>query len=66
MKESEVDEARKLDRHYIPTRYPNGLPGGTPYECYTVSELQEAEIELSKIIEKCRKFLHEKGYGFAS
>lgn len=24
----------KLDRYYIPTRYPNGLPGGIPAEAY--------------------------------
>lgn len=22
-----AEQARRLDRHYIPTRYPNGLPG---------------------------------------
>jgi len=25
-----VASAKKLDRYYIPTRYPNGLPGGVP------------------------------------
>ena len=24
--------ARELDRHYIPSRYPNALPSGTPHE----------------------------------
>lgn len=27
-------KAQKLDRFYIPTRYPNGLPGGIPAESY--------------------------------
>ncbi|RMH59452.1 MAG: HEPN domain-containing protein [Candidatus Hydrogenedentota bacterium] len=26
---------KKLDRFYIPTRYPNGLPEGTPHQNYT-------------------------------
>jgi len=26
--------ARELDRHYIPSRYPNALPSGTPHEAY--------------------------------
>src|SRR5439155_18855971 len=24
------EAARRLDQYYVPTRYPNGLPGGTP------------------------------------
>ena len=28
-------EAGALDQFYIPTRYPNGLPGGIPAEAYT-------------------------------
>jgi HEPN domain-containing protein len=26
-----MEAAKQLDRHYIPTRYPNGLPGGSPF-----------------------------------
>jgi len=29
-----VDQARALDLHYVPLRYPNGLPGGYPHEFY--------------------------------
>lgn len=29
-----VSEASVLDKFYIPTRYPNGLPGGIPYEAF--------------------------------
>jgi HEPN domain-containing protein len=28
-------EAAALDQYYIPTRYPNGLPGGIPADAYT-------------------------------
>ena len=27
-------QARELDRHYIPSRYPNAHPAGTPHEAY--------------------------------
>lgn len=28
-------EAAALDQYYVPTRYPNGLPGGIPADAYT-------------------------------
>ena len=31
-----------LDRFYIPTRYPNGLPGGIPAESYTEEDARQA------------------------
>jgi len=27
---NKIKQAKKLDKYYIPTRYPNGLPGGIP------------------------------------
>ncbi len=35
-----------LDRFYIPTRYPNGLPGGVPAKVYTAADSQRA-VELA-------------------
>jgi HEPN domain-containing protein len=32
----------KLDRFYIPTRYPNGLPGGLPSESFDDRDSQQA------------------------
>ncbi|NLJ61174.1 MAG: HEPN domain-containing protein [Firmicutes bacterium] len=29
-----IVSAKKLDQYYIPTRYPNGLPGGVPSRYY--------------------------------
>jgi len=29
-----IAAAKRLDQYYIPTRYPNGLPGGTPSTFY--------------------------------
>lgn len=31
-----------LDRYYIPTRYPNGLPGGIPAEAFRHQDAEEA------------------------
>jgi HEPN domain-containing protein len=32
------DQVKQLDLYYIPTRYPNGLPGGIPAEMYGESD----------------------------
>lgn len=44
-----LSTARQLDRYYIPTRYPNGLPGGIPHEMYGESD-SEAAMESLKLI----------------
>ena len=37
-----LSEARRLDEYYIPTRYPNGLPGTVvPHDFYGEKEAQE-------------------------
>ena len=35
-------EVSALDQYYIPTRYPNGLPGGIPAEAYTKTDSERA------------------------
>lgn len=52
-----IEEAIYLDRFYIPTRYPNGLPELTPEEAFTARDSKDAEGIASKIIEKIRKLL---------
>ena len=51
-----LPQARRLDKLYIPTRYPNGLPDLTPSEVYDVSEakaaLQDAETIISFVAER--------------
>ena len=37
-----MQEARDLDKLYIPTRYPNGLPDITPSEAYSLLDAQNA------------------------
>ena len=36
------DTARQLDRHYIPSRYPDSHPGGAPLDYYTATEAKTA------------------------
>lgn len=36
------DGARELDQHYLPTRYPNGLPGNVPFRAFTREQAQPA------------------------
>jgi len=37
-----IEKARALDRLYVPTRYPNGLPDLTPEESYTTADSRQA------------------------
>ncbi len=36
-----------LDQYYVPTRYPNGLPGGIPSDVYTRSQATKA-VEIAR------------------
>jgi HEPN domain-containing protein len=36
------EAAQQLDQYYIPTRYPNGLPGGIPAAVFTKRQAGEA------------------------
>ncbi len=44
-----LSSARELDRHYIPSRYPNAHPSGTPHEAYD-EETSLRALEASKRI----------------
>jgi HEPN domain-containing protein len=51
------EKAALLDRFYIPTRYPNGLPDLTPGETYFAADSQQA-IELAgDLLETFRKWV---------
>jgi HEPN domain-containing protein len=45
-----LNEARKLDLHYIPSRYPNGLPSGYPHQFYAKQTAVEAVQAADKIV----------------
>jgi HEPN domain-containing protein len=54
-----MDELAVLDQYYIPTRYPNGLPGALPYEVYTRRQAEQAVQVSQRTIELARKALAE-------
>ena len=49
--EEMIPEMKKMDRFYIPTRYPNGLPEGTPHQNYTRADADFALRIAGGIIE---------------
>ena len=51
------DKLPILDRYYIPTRYPNGLPDGIPADVFTQEAAQNA-LELAKsTVEFVQKYI---------
>lgn len=51
-----VRKAKALDAYYIPTRYPNGLPGGVPSRFYDDPEEAEEAANLARqVIELVEK-----------
>ncbi len=47
----DLKEAAGLDKYYIPTRYPNGLPGGIPAEAFFEQDAEQAISIARKVIE---------------
>ena len=53
-----VRSSKKLDQYYIPTRYPNGLPGGVPSRYYTdPDETKQAMLLAKQVINLIEKKL---------
>jgi len=44
----EAAQAKKLDRYYIPTRYPNGLPGVSLHGTLMIRKKQKRQWSLPK------------------
>jgi HEPN domain-containing protein len=56
--DEDIFEAAKiLDKHYIPTRYPNGFDSGIPADYYTKKEAKEAIKNAGQIIKFCEGLL---------
>lgn len=45
---ADLERASRLDQYYIPTRYPNGLPGGVPSRFYVDPEEAAAASTLAR------------------
>jgi len=52
-----VEQVKKLDKYYIPTRYPHGLPGGVPSRYF--DDPREAE-EAKQLAESLIKTVERK------
>jgi HEPN domain-containing protein len=55
---AEVKSAAELDRYYVATRYPNGLPDDVPHEHFTVEAADRCQSLASSVIELVTR-LHE-------
>ena len=49
--------AAELDRHYIPARYPNAMPSGSPHENYDQEVSQRALQYAERILDYVRRQL---------
>lgn len=56
-----LDAARRLDKHYVPARYPNGFAAGYPGKLYTAGEAHQAIADAETIITCCRGRLPPEG-----
>lgn len=61
--ESLVNAGKELDKHYIPSRYPNSHPQGAPYDNYTQAEAERAIGHTAHILGFCERLLVESGSG---
>jgi HEPN domain-containing protein len=56
-----LDQARELDLHYIPSRYPNGIPSGYPHQFYGKKVADQALASAEKIFSTIRDHLKAEG-----
>lgn len=53
--------AKTLDKHYIPTRYPNGLDAGAPTDFYTGKDSDDAIACAERIVAFARRQVEQSG-----
>jgi HEPN domain-containing protein len=54
-----MDLALELDKVYIPARYPNAHPSGSPRKRYTKNEAQRIVEYAARIVNFCKGLLSE-------
>jgi len=52
-----VEAASRLDKHYMPSRYPDSVPASYPGRLYTRGEAEGAIEDSSTVVEWCRGHL---------
>ncbi len=55
-----IEEARELDLHYIPSRYPNGLPSGYPHQFYGKETALRALKAAKKIFAAVERYYKDR------
>jgi HEPN domain-containing protein len=55
--------SKHLDKHYIPTRYPNGFDAGASGDYYTKDEVRKAIEDAVAIYDFCHQHVHGSGGG---
>jgi HEPN domain-containing protein len=48
-----LDAARRLDRYYIPARYPNGFDRGAPRDYFSATDATAAIADADRLIAHC-------------
>ena len=54
-----VEKAALLDKFYVPTRYPNGLPDLTPGQIYSKDDAIKGIDAARTLVESCAKWLQD-------
>lgn len=54
------EDAASLDKYYIPTRYPNALPGGIPSEIFDQKDAEKAISQAERVINFIKSKMEEK------
>jgi HEPN domain-containing protein len=55
-----LDDARRLDQYYIPTRYANAFYSGSAMEHYTQAQANEGVEKAQSILEACRRVVAKR------
>ncbi len=56
-----IEGGRELDLHYVPSRYPNGLPSGCPHQFYGRETAEKAIAASNRILTAVEQFYRERG-----
>lgn len=57
-----TDLAKELDKHYVPTRYPDSHPEGAPMDYYTEKDAKSAIGAAREVVEYVQDRLSAAGY----
>ena len=60
-----IESGRELDLHYIPSRYPNGLPSGYPHQFYGRETAEKAVAAGESIVTQVEEFYAARGVRWA-